>query len=1049
MLFAMFGVAAPYSLSAAESVSVSQTTQQTKRITGTVLDATGEPIIGASVLVKDSGTGSVTDIDGRFSVEAAPGNTLEISYVGYVTQTVAVTSENTYRIVLRDDTQALDEVVVTAMGIKKERKALGYSVSEVDSEELMKNKQTNVVNSLAGKVPGVNITQSSGAAGAGATIVIRGGNSTSEGRENQPLFVVDGIIYDNSTSVIGNSATDGMTRNNTTYSNRVMDINPEDIESMSVLKGAAAAALYGSRAADGVVIITTKKGKEGAVQVDFSSKFSTSWVTKLPEAQTEFGRGWYSENGVMTDITYQSWGDRIADGTPIYDNIGNFFENGAIWDNNVSVSGGNKNGSFYLSASNYRQDGIVPSTGYDKTTFRFNGDQKYGKLTVGANVSFSIADTDKTLTSGGLWGGGGNGAMNALYNWPVTEDISHYLNEDGTKYRLFENQLSLENDQENPYWIINKDKMTDKTKRFTGALNASFEITDWWNVSARVGYDQYTTDAYTYIAPGSVVSPIYQNGRLNKNKYDYTYITTNVMTNFHKTFGDFDFNLLLGTTSEDTKWTNQTHWGYNFITEGTISFANIANTNKFFTDATTRKRLVGAYGEFRASYKNIAYLTVTGRNDWSSTLPVENRSYFYPSVSGSFVFTELLPQNDILSFGKLRASWAKVGKDANAYATLTSVESPYAFGEYVAVGNQYTRGNPYLKPEIQTSWEVGGEFRFLNGRLGLDYTYYYSKTKNQIASPRLSNANGYIMTSLNSGSVINKGMEIAVTAKPIVTKDFEWELILNTSYNRGRLGDFLEGVSYFYPTDAQFGTIRSASIPNGGYFMGMTGYIWETDEATGQYLVNPATGLYKVSNDSSPIVGNREPKLIGGLGSTFRYKDFSLSFLLDFRLGGDIYNGTEYLLVSNGMSKLTTANGREYVTVKGIDSETGAAVDQTYYADQTYNISGVNYSGKYMIQQYWQNYCSNSYNFIQSVNWLKLRSLSLTYDFTRLIKKQNVIKGLSANITGTNLFTWTNYDGMDPEVSTAGGTGGSGATGIDYCSVPSTASFTFGVNLTF
>lgn len=308
MLFAMFGVAAPYSLSAAESVSVSQTTQQTKRITGTVLDATGEPIIGASVLVKDSGTGSVTDIDGRFSVEAAPGNTLEISYVGYVTQTVAVTSENTYRIVLRDDTQALDEVVVTAMGIKKERKALGYSVSEVDSEELMKNKQTNVVNSLAGKVPGVNITQSSGAAGAGATITIRGGNSTSEGRENQPLFVVDGIIYDNSTSVIGNSGTDGMTRNNTTYSNRVMDINPEDIESMSVLKGAAAAALYGSRAADGVVIITTKKGEEGAVKVDFSSKFSTSWATRLPEAQTEFGRGIYTENGVFNDITYQSWG---------------------------------------------------------------------------------------------------------------------------------------------------------------------------------------------------------------------------------------------------------------------------------------------------------------------------------------------------------------------------------------------------------------------------------------------------------------------------------------------------------------------------------------------------------------------------------------------------------------------------------------------------------------------------------------------------------------------------------------------------------------------
>lgn len=1049
VLLALFGMATPSPLKAVDGVANSQTTQQVKKITGKVVDTKGEAIIGASVLVKGTGTGTVTDIDGQFTVEASVGSTLEISFIGYATQAVQVTSTNNYNVTLRDDTQALDEVVVTAMGIKKERKALGYSVSEIDSEELLKNKQTNVVNSLAGKVPGVNITQSSGAAGAGANITIRGGNSTSEGRENQPLFVVDGIIYDNSTTVVGNSGTDGMTRSNTTYSNRVMDINPEDIESMSVLKGAAAAALYGSRAADGVVIITTKKGEEGAVKVDFSSKFSTSWATKLPEAQTQFGRGWYSENGVMTDITYQSWGEKIGADVPVYDNIGNFFQNGSVWDNSVSVSGGNKNGSFYLSASNYSQDGIVPTTGYDKTTFRFNAEQKYGKLTVGANVSYSIANTDKTLTSGGLYGGGGNGTMTALYGWPQTEDMRHYLNEDGSKYRLFDGILSLADDTENPYWIINKDEISDETKRFTGALNASFEITDWWNVAARVGYDNYTTNGYTYIAPGSVVSEIYQNGRLSKNKYDYTYISTNIMTNFHKTFGDFDFNLLLGITSEDTKWVNQTYWGYNFVTEGTISFGNIANENKFFTDNTTRKRLVGAYGEFRASYKNIAYLTVTGRNDWSSTLPVDNRSYFYPSVSGSFVFTELLPQNDILSFGKVRASWAQVGKDANAYATMTYVNSPYKYGEYVAVGNAWQRGNPYLKPEIQTSWEIGGELRFLNGRLGLDYTYYYSRTKNQIANPRLSNASGYIFTSLNSGSVINKGMEIAVTAKPVVTKNFEWELVLNTSYNRGRLGDFLEGVDFFYPTDAQFGTVKSASIPNGGYFMGLTGTVWEKDEDTGQYLVDPTTGLYKIAQDQNTIVGNREPKLIGGLGSTFRYKDFSLSFLLDFRLGGDVYNGTEYYMTSRGLSKQTTANNREFVTVQGIDSETGAVVDQTYYADQNYTISGVSYSGKYMIEQYWSNYCSNSENFIQSVNWLKLRSLSLSYDFTRLIRKQNIVKGLSVNVTGTNLFTWTNYKGMDPEVSTAGGTGGSGATGIDYCSVPSTGSFTFGVNLTF
>lgn len=1051
VLLALFGTTsfAPVYASGAEGVQNSQSIQQTKKITGKVVDSAGEPIVGASVLVKEAGTGTVTNLEGLFQVEASNGSTLEISFIGYATQTVKITNATSYNITLYDDTQALSEVVVTAMGIRKERKALGYSVSEIDSDELLKNKQTNVVNSLAGKVPGVNITQSSGAAGAGTNIVIRGGNSTSEGRENQPLFVVDGIIYDNSTSVLGNSGTDGMTRSNTTYSNRVMDINPEDIESLSVLKGAAAAALYGSRAADGVVIITTKKGAEGSVRVDFSSKLSTSWVTKTPEAQTEFGRGIYSENGVFNDITYQSWGDKIAAGTQLYDNIGDFFQNGTIWDNNVSVSGGSKNGSFYLSASNYSQDGIIRNTGYDKTTFRFNAEQKYGRLTVGANVAYSIANTDKTLTSGGLYNGGGNGAMTAVYGWPQTENMSHYLNEDGSKYRLFDGILTLADDTENPYWIINKDKMTDDTKRFTGSLNASFEITDWWNVSARVGYDHYTTDGYTYIAPGSVVSEIYQNGRLSKNKYDYTYTSTNVMTNFHKTFGDFDFNLLLGTTSEDTKWTNQTHWGYNFVTEGTISFGNISTENKFFTDATTRKRLVGAYGEFRAAYKNIAYLTVTGRNDWSSTLPVDNRSYFYPSVSGSFVFTELLPKNDVLSFGKLRASWAQVGKDANAYATMTYVNSPYTYGQYTAVGNAWQRGNPYLKPEIQTSWEIGGEFHFLNGRIGLDYTYYYSKTKNQIAAPRLSNASGYIFTSINSGSVINKGMEIALTAKPIVTKDFKWEMVVNTSYNRGRLGDFLEGVEFFYPTDAQFGTVKAASIPNGGYFLGLTGYNWERDEKTGQYLVDPTTGLYKVSESQNVIVGNREPKLIGGFSNTFNYKDFSLSFLLDFRIGGDVYNGTEYYMTARGLSKQTTANNREFVTVKGVDSETGAPVDITYYADQNYTISGVNYSGKYMIQQYWDNYCSNSENFIQSVNWLKLRSISLSYDFTRLIKNQNIVKALSVNVTGTNLFTWTNYKGMDPEVSTAGGTGGSGATGIDYCSVPSTAGFTFGVNLTF
>lgn len=1030
--------------------------QQKNTVKGTVTDQAGEPLIGASVVIKGTTKGAVTDTEGRFAIDVPNGATLEISCIGFEKRSIKVGAQKNITVSMSEDARSLNDVVVTAMGIKKERKALGYAVTDMKADELMKNKNTNVINSLAGKVPGLNITQSSGAAGAGATIVMRGANSTAEGRSNQPLFVVDGIIYDNSTSVVGNSGTDGMTRNSTTFSNRVMDINPEDIADISVLKGAAAAALYGSRAADGAIIITTKKGAEGSVKIDYTGKLSASFATKLPETQKLFGRGAYSDNGVFNDQTYSSWGKAYDGSETLYDNIGNFFRTGAVLDNNISISGGSKNQSFFLSLSNYDQQGIVRKTGYDKTTVRFNGEQKYGKLTVSANVTYSISKTDKTLTSSGLWGSGGTGTMTALYGWPLQEDMSHYLNDDGTKYRLFDGVWELVEDKENPYWIINKDKMYDKTHRFTGALSGNFKITDWWDVTARFGYDNYTTDAYTYIAPGSVVKDLYQNGRLSKSDYRYEYWSSNVMTNLHKTFGDFDLGLMLGTTAESTELLNQTHWGYNFTTPGTVSFTNIAPGEQFFNDFTTKKRLVGVYGEARAAYKNLAYLTFTGRNDWSSTLPIDNRSYFYSSVSGALVFTELLPKNDILSFGKVRASWAQVGKDADAHATLTYLEKPINYGGYTGVGNVYTKGNSILKPEIQTAWEIGTELRFLKGRLGLDWTFYHSSTKNQIASPRLSNASGYIMMAINSGSVINEGMEVSITGKPFDGKDFKWESTLNFSYNKGRLGEFLNGVDMFYPTDAQFGTVKSASVPNGGKFMALVGTRFETEHDAdgneikgGKYLIDPTTGLYKIHSGSNDVVGNREPKLIGGWNNTFTYKNLSLSFLLDFRIGGDVFNGTEQFMVNNGLSKLTTLNNRQSVTVEGINATTGEPYSATYEAGKTYTFEKATYSGEAMIQKYWSNYADNSYNFIQSVNWLKLRSLSLSYDFTSLLSSHKIIKRLSANITGQNLLTWTNYKGMDPEVCTAGGTGGSGATGIDFCSVPSVRTVTFGVNVTF
>ena len=1055
-------------------LSVGSLLAQNMTVTGKVVDQNNEPVIGAYVVVVGTTVGTSTDVDGFYSINSPANATLQFTCIGYKTQEVAVSGRKVVDVILAEDAEMLQETVVTALGIKKDRKALGYSVTEVKADELLRNKQTNVINSLAGKVPGVNVTQAGGAAGAGSSIIIRGGNSASEGRDNQPLFVVDGIIYDNSTINGGGSGTDGVTKTATTFSNRVMDINPEDIESMSVLKGAAAAALYGSRAADGVVVITTKKGNaDGNVKVNFSTKYSYSTISGAPEMQSTYGRGSYDANGVLqTDGVFSSWGEKING--KVYDNVRDFFKGANVFDNSISVSGGHKNGSFFLSASNFDQGGVVPGTSYVKNTVRFNGEQKYGILTVGANVAYSIADTKKTLTTSGLYDGGGNGTMTALYSWPRNENMSHWLNDDGTKYRMFPN-VDQSDEIENPYWIINRNELTDKNKRVTGAITANLDMTSWLNVAYRLGIDSYTNDGYTYIAPGGNVKSIYQNGRLSKSTVAYDYMTSNLMVNAHKTFGDFDLNLLLGTTAESTSRTNNTRWGWDFVTAGTISFGNIIQENKRFTESISRKRLVGVYGEFRAAYKNLAYLTVTGRNDWSSTLPVENNSYFYPSVSGSFVFTELMPKNNFLTFGKVRASWARVGKDAGPYATNTYLwDAQVVNGNFVGIGNSWSGGSPYLVPEIQTSWEVGTELKFFGGRLGIDYTYYNSITRNQIAAPRLAQSTGYIFLTLNSGSVQNKGMELMISGTPVETRDFSWDVTLNLSGNRGTLGDFVDGVDLFYVTDVQIGGVKAASIPNGGYFLGLTGNYWvreteavssvdangntvtsQVEKENGRYEIDPTTGLYKLKGSTTNIVGNREPVMIGGLNNNFRYKNLSLSFLLDLRLGGDIYNGTQYFLTSYGLSTLTQQ--RDQVSFTGVVNKGTAAEPVweeqtiTYVAGQTYTINGRELSGASMIQSYYSNYCNNAYNFIEKVNWLRLRALNISYDFSSLFGNKSFIKGLVATASANNLFVWTNYKGgLDPEAAAAGsGTGGSGSVGIEYCGVPSQRTFSFGVNLTF
>lgn len=1027
---------------------------QTMKATGVITDASGEPLIGATVMLKGTKRGVTTDVNGHFSIDAPNGSTLIVSYVGMVTREIKVGGKPVN--VTLEGGNALDEVVVTALGIKREKKSLGYAVDDINAEELMKNKNTNAINSLAGKIAGVSITQSSGSAGAGSQIILRGGTSLE--RDNQPLFVVDGVIYDNSTSSIGNSAYDGMLANATSNSNRIMDINPEDIENMSVLKGPAAAALYGSRAAAGVVLITTKQGKEGAVEVNLNAKYTTSWVHKLPEQQKTYARGYYTsdENGnaVLQDYTTQSWGAKISEtGGQWYDNVGNFFENSGAWDTNLSIAGGNKNGKFFLSGSFYDQDGIIPTTGFTKTTFRFNGEQKWKMLTFGANVAYSQSRTDKTLTSAGLYGSSGNGSMTALYNFAGSDDMRHYLNEDGSKYRMFADRQNLEDDIENPYWMLDNYKMKDNTERFTGNFSVKADIFDWWWVSYRMGIDSYTTENSNRIGEGAAVKALWQNGMLSENSLRYQYLSTNLISNMNKQFGDFNVNLMLGTSTDYTKSTTNYRWGWGFEIPGFYSFGNIKDANKKFAQAHSRKRLLGVFGEVRADWKNTVFLTVTGRNDWSSTLPVENRSYFYPSVSGAIAFTELIQDRpEWLSFGKIRASWARVGKDASPYATSTYLNSVATMlGDMTGYGTSWTRGNPILKPETTESTEVGLEMRFLNNRLHFDYAFYTNNTYDQIISPRGPQSTGYIFCSQNMGDVYNKGMELTIGGTPVKTRDFSWESSINVYGNRGTVKHLPDGTKYLYVTDVQVGNVQAASY-NDGPFMALSGGEWLRNENGDLVLDKNFMPQGAQSNSTQILVGNREPKFQGGWNNTLTYKGFTFNMLWEFRVGGAVFNGTEYAMTMSGMSKLT--EGRDRLEITGVQaSGDGYTPVETHVfeADGVYNFNGTKISGKELIKNYYTSYYyRESRNFITDVNSLRLRTISLSYELPKnVLAKTKCIKRASVSATANNLLLFSNYHG-DPEVAVSGsGITGSSSVGIDYCGVPSTASFSFGVNLTF
>ena len=1033
---------------------------QNVKVSGTVSDVNGEPLIGAYVLLQGTSTGTSTDIDGKYVLDVPANGTLVFQLMGMQEQAIPVNNRSVINVTMQEDAVMLEDVVVTALGIKKERKSLGYAVSDIKADELMKNKTANPISSLSGKIAGVNITQSGGGAGSGAQIILRGGTSAAEGKDNQPLIVVDGIIYDNSSSVGGNSAFDGSTKSSTTTSNRLMDLNPEDIENMSVLKGPAAAALYGSRAANGVIVVTTKSGKAGTVEVNVSSRFTSSWVNHLPQVQNQFTRGYmeeeYDANGnyVRTnfnDFAYTSWGEKSNAKT--YDNIGEFFQTGNVFDESVSVAGGTENSKYYLSGSYYDQAGVVPLTGYNKYTVRFNGEQKVGIFTFGANVSYSEAHTDKTLTSAGLYGSSGTGAVAAVYTWSPFDDMKHYLNEDGSRYQMFGDRLDPWDEKDNPYWIINKNKIWDDNQRWTGSVKVKADITKWWFLSYNIGLDMYTQVNSKRIAPGGAIKDVWQKGMMSDNTMRFKYLSHNFMSNMNKQWGDFDVNLMLGASIEDTQTDRQSMLAYNFSVPNFFSYANATDNNKDFSHSSSQKRLAGVFGEIRASWNSTLFLTVTGRNDWTSTLPKENRSYFYPSVSGSVVFTEplikagILDNDSAITFGKIRASWAEVGKDTGVYETSTALWPVGTYlGGAIGVGNNWERGNPYLKPEKTRSTELGIEMAFLKNRLRVDYAYYTNNSFNQILSPRGPQSTGYIFCSINAGNVYNKGMELQISGTPVETKEFIWDMSLNMAGNRGTLDGLPEGLDVMYLTDVQYANMQAASF-NGGKFMAIAGYKWNRDEAGNVILDANGMPTYTTALEE---IGNREATFTGGFNNTLSWKGFTFNMLWEFRVGGDVVNGTQNAMDAAGTSQFSADFRNKPLTVSGVDKD-GNPVTNTWEPDKTYMYSGKVTSGYNIIKNYYTSYYDmECANYITNVNLLRLRSLSLSYNFPKaMMKKTGFLKGANVSVAANNVLLFTNYNG-DPEAAAAGaGVGGSSSVGFDYCGIPSTTGMTFGINLTF
>lgn len=1024
------------------------TSQQNGKVSGTVIDESG-PVIGASVLVKGTNNGTITDIDGKFTLDGVKrGAIIQISFIGYVTQEIKYAGESSLTVTLVEDTQRLDEVVVTALGIKREKKALGYAMQEVKGDALVSARETNIANALSGKVSGVQIIRSSNGPGGSSKIQLRGSNSVTG--LNQPLIVVDGVPMDNFTGASNND----FWNPSADMGNGLSDINAEDIESMSVLKGASAAALYGSRAGNGVILITTKKGRENpGLGITISASVSAESIFMKPDRQNIFGQG---SNGIYDAKSSASWGPKIEGQTvtnwnneqevlTYYDNVSNFFNTGTNVNENISFAQQYGKTGVYTSLTRMDDFSKIPGAELSRTNLMLRANSTFGKddrWSIDAKVQY----INSNATNRPLSGVNDNNYFYTMFSMPATVDITRFkdaVNPTTGKMFWWQEGAGL-----NPYWA--KDYNTNKDSRNRFLLNGSlkYNFTDWLNAEIKGGSDMYYTETENRLYSGS---PLSTNGRYSfgEQKFYENNFSFLVSAQKDRFLGDWGGTATFGGNMMQRKSTGVSNSLGTLIVPDWFWLTNGDKGDLSVSQTYNHKKINSLYGSLGVNYDGWIFLDATFRNDWSSSLSKKNRSFFYPSISASWVISDMVNNRfngmpEWFTYAKTRVSFAEVGNDMDPYQLYNaySIGSDGNTGGVTASPSSSTLYNEDVRSELIKSWEVGAEIRFFNNRLGLDFTWYKSNATRQLLNIPMNALSGYTAKKVNAGDIENKGIEIMLNATPVQTKKFVWDTQLNFSKNDNKINELLpgeenKGMTY---TLGGYDNLYIYAVAGGNY-----GEIWGTKfqrvkegEHKGKLLLNSA-GLPQGTSTPEKI-GDQQATCLLGWTNTFSYNGFSLSFLIDGRFGGDIFSGTNRMLQANGVAGCTVVDGarNEFVVDGVIANEDGS------YTQSTISVTP---------QQYWSAVASSSGNLgigeanLYSATNIRLRNLSLNYTLPKKVLTGTPLQRVKLGVSCNNVWMiYSDMNGVDPESVFATSTN---ATGFENASSPTSRTFLFNVTLGF